>query len=362
MRIVFIITLLLIAIPAAAQDETANPTAEDRPTEIFGSALALDGGTIQIGNQQIRLSGIDAPDMSVWPWGQRSRAALDDLISGQTVNCQQRDIDRLDRPIALCGTSTVPDLGEAMLRAGHATVFRAFTATTDLKLAYEAAEQSARQANAGVWSQFVIAHAQPQRSWFERYQNVLAALGAIVAAVVGAFAVLRSAKRQFNAAIESANINVDADEKRRKEDLKRRADSFLILISADILSLNERFEKEIQSLERYLEKYEMMDGYRYDYRIRMPSTFNAEWEYFATLPKQQLINIRDLRNQLEKFIDLINDVYESPDRYTSKYIHHEFSEIHVQTNACAVAVMGHFPMEAVQARRPSDDEQATPVA
>jgi endonuclease YncB( thermonuclease family) len=71
----------------------------------------IDGDTIEIHGQGIRLHGIDTPedgqtcdDASGKPYrcGQVAALALADKIGAGTVACEQRDTDRYGRIVAVC--------------------------------------------------------------------------------------------------------------------------------------------------------------------------------------------------------------------------------------------------------------------
>jgi endonuclease YncB( thermonuclease family) len=79
---------------------TAFAAAQD---SIVGIASVIDGDTIEIHGQRIRLFGIDAPESSQlcvrptgerWRCGQRASFALADRIGRATVRCEPRDVDR----------------------------------------------------------------------------------------------------------------------------------------------------------------------------------------------------------------------------------------------------------------------------
>ncbi len=139
--------LLALAEPAAAAQAPL-------PVKVYGSATAVDGDGLRlIGGTEIRLFGIDAPEMRGEPEaGRRARAALDDLVAGGAVACEVRDRNR-QRLVAVCATADgrIADLGLKMLSLGHAVVYRRFTAGTEFAEAYDRAERQARVAGLGLW-------------------------------------------------------------------------------------------------------------------------------------------------------------------------------------------------------------------
>ena len=87
---------------------SSSAVAKDR---IVGVASVIDGDTIEIRGQRIRLFGIDAPESSQlcerptgarWRCGQQASFALADRIGRATVSCQPRDLDRYGRIVAVC--------------------------------------------------------------------------------------------------------------------------------------------------------------------------------------------------------------------------------------------------------------------
>lgn len=120
---------------------------------LLGRATVIDGDTIEVHDQRIRLHGIDAPesvqscdDAEGQPYrcGQRAALALDELIADRPVTCEGRDVDRYGRVVAVCSIAGV-DLGEAMVSQGWALAYRRYS--TD----YEDEEDAARAAGAGIW-------------------------------------------------------------------------------------------------------------------------------------------------------------------------------------------------------------------
>lgn len=123
------------------------------PTTVRGVAQIIDGDTIEIGAQAIRLHGIDAPEV-----GQRcetssareyrcGREAIDylaTLIEGRTVECVGDAFDDFDRLIAICNVDG-QDVSSALTTAGWAWAFVRFSDD------YIDQERQAQTATRGIW-------------------------------------------------------------------------------------------------------------------------------------------------------------------------------------------------------------------
>jgi endonuclease YncB( thermonuclease family) len=99
---------------------------------LLASATAIDGDTLRLGRQLIRLQGIDAPELEQqcqdkegrpWPCGREAHAHLAGLLSRGLVSCAIAGNDRYGRALATCSTDLIGDVGEAMVRAGFAINF-----------------------------------------------------------------------------------------------------------------------------------------------------------------------------------------------------------------------------------------------
>jgi endonuclease YncB( thermonuclease family) len=129
-----------------------TPTPLPAPATITGRASIIDGDTLEIHGQRIRLFGIDAPesrqtcraDGKEYRCGQEASLALSDKIGQRSVNCTARDTDRYGRMVAVCWLGA-EDLGAWMVREGHALAYRKYS--TD----YVLHEDAARQARRGLW-------------------------------------------------------------------------------------------------------------------------------------------------------------------------------------------------------------------
>ncbi len=95
--------------------------------EVTGIPMIIDGDTLEIHGQRIRLHGIDAPesrqicrlDGKPWQCGKDAANALADKIGRRTVACEELDRDRYRRIVAKC-TVAGEDLGEWMVSQGLA--------------------------------------------------------------------------------------------------------------------------------------------------------------------------------------------------------------------------------------------------
>lgn len=95
---------------------------------IIGQASIVDGDTVEIHGQRIRLAGIDAPesdqlcrnaDSALYRCGQKAANDLAAFIDGRPVECIEVDRDRYGRAVAVCTTAGV-DLADWLVRGGLA--------------------------------------------------------------------------------------------------------------------------------------------------------------------------------------------------------------------------------------------------
>lgn len=116
---------------------------------LSGPVRVVDGDTIRIQGISVRLSGIDAPELSQLcggdPCGVAARAALRRLTHAKTVTCVEETRDRYKRIVARCVVDGV-DIAAAMTLAGHALAYRQYGS------AYVAEERQAELSRAGMWA------------------------------------------------------------------------------------------------------------------------------------------------------------------------------------------------------------------
>lgn len=134
-----------------------------------GRARVIDGDSLRIGEREIRLFGIDAPesrqtctrpDGSRWRCGRAAAALLEELTAAGMVACRGREEDRYGRLVATCTAGDV-DLGAELVRRGYALAYRQHSSR------YVDEESEAKAAGRGVWSGRIEA---PWR-WRERHRS-----------------------------------------------------------------------------------------------------------------------------------------------------------------------------------------------
>lgn len=75
----------------------------------------IDGDTIAIGTQKIRLAGIDAPELNK-PYGKKARWALVELCKGQSITAKLTGETSYDRVVAKCFLDDGRDLAAEMVK------------------------------------------------------------------------------------------------------------------------------------------------------------------------------------------------------------------------------------------------------
>jgi endonuclease YncB( thermonuclease family) len=119
-----------------------------------GNVVYMDGDTLKVDETEVRLFGIDAPELhqmctkpdgKEWACGRAAQARLKALVARRVIDCEPRGKDRFRRTVSICSTSGVPDLGGALVRDGFAI------ALPNSSGAYINAEDEARAAKRGIW-------------------------------------------------------------------------------------------------------------------------------------------------------------------------------------------------------------------
>jgi endonuclease YncB( thermonuclease family) len=99
-----------------------------RPDCLTGPAKVIDGDTIVVAGEMIRLHGIDAPELDqTFQWrgqqiacGTMSLAALEALTAGVKVRCEVVERDRHGRVAAKVYSPNGVDIGRRLVSAGWA--------------------------------------------------------------------------------------------------------------------------------------------------------------------------------------------------------------------------------------------------
>ena len=97
--------------------KTAHP-AEPGFT-LRGKAYVVDGDTIVIQKTQIRLYGIDAPEMN-HPFGKKAKWAMFDMCKGKEIRADVTDTDTHGRAVARCYLDDGRDLSAELVKQGLA--------------------------------------------------------------------------------------------------------------------------------------------------------------------------------------------------------------------------------------------------
>ena len=135
--------LLLMAFPLSALGQNS----------VSGSARVIDGDTLKIGRERVRMAGIDAPELKqrcdhrnamMWPCGVDSRQALREKIGDAEVQCEYKARDRYRRILGTCYAEGV-NLSSWMVRQGWALAYRRYSTE------YVEQEEQAKADGIGLW-------------------------------------------------------------------------------------------------------------------------------------------------------------------------------------------------------------------
>tara|TARA_A100001015_G_C14893029_1_gene673233 strand:- start:546 stop:1025 length:480 start_codon:yes stop_codon:yes gene_type:complete len=140
--LIFNLFLILICFSAVSSGKT-----------IFGKAKVIDGDTIHIYKNKIRLHAIDAPETNqtcnknnkVWNCGIESTKFLKKLIGKNKIECITSGKDQYNRFIGICYKNNL-DLNSEMVLNGWAIAYRYYS------MDYVEEEEVAKQQKKGIWS------------------------------------------------------------------------------------------------------------------------------------------------------------------------------------------------------------------
>jgi endonuclease YncB( thermonuclease family) len=151
----------LVALLAAKLNTPQQPS-----RSLAGKAYVIDGDTISIAGNHIRLKGIDAPEMAQscgiasgsTACGQVARQALIRLIAGRPVRCDGYGRDKYERTLATCFIGDI-NLNRTMVETGQAIAYGD----------YRDEEAKAREMKKGLWA----ADFEVPQDWRRDHETVL---------------------------------------------------------------------------------------------------------------------------------------------------------------------------------------------
>ena len=126
-----------------------RPNSNDpAPGQVSGEARLIDGDSLYIGGNEVRLKDIDAPEGrqtcqrggTEWACGEAARDELRRLIGGGAVDCRVLERDKHGRLLAYCSAGG-RDLNREMVASGMAVSFGG----------YQGEEAGAHRALRGLW-------------------------------------------------------------------------------------------------------------------------------------------------------------------------------------------------------------------
>jgi endonuclease YncB( thermonuclease family) len=143
-----------VATAAPTAPEPIAPASTTAP-DTAATARVVDGDTLDLGGQRVRLWGIDAPELrqtcsgkdgQTYMCGRDATAVLAELTRRRAVQCEKRDQDRYGRTVSVCRTEA-GEINAAMVRRGWAVDYTQYS-----KGRYKAEEAAAKADKLGIWS------------------------------------------------------------------------------------------------------------------------------------------------------------------------------------------------------------------
>jgi endonuclease YncB( thermonuclease family) len=120
---------------------------------ISGIARGKDGDSLMVGETEVRLFGIDAPEFDqscnrsgqAWACGAEAANRLSQLVTGKDVRCIAVSTDQYGRTLGRCTVGTT-DINRTVVSTGYAVAYRRYSSD------YVSAEETAKVNRRGIWA------------------------------------------------------------------------------------------------------------------------------------------------------------------------------------------------------------------
>jgi endonuclease YncB( thermonuclease family) len=123
--------------------------------ELSGKAFAIDGDSLKVGDKEVRLFGLDAPEYSQtcfdskkqeYPCGQISREFLIKLVGKKEVKCLYAQMDKYNRFLSKCFIDKV-SINEEIVKNGMAVIYNFAESEEKMNIL----EAEAKKQKIGIW-------------------------------------------------------------------------------------------------------------------------------------------------------------------------------------------------------------------
>ena len=145
------IRLSVVTLPLILTLNACIPAAAQTPVSGFGKSI--DGDSLHVGDKEVRLFGIDAPEFDQtcqrasgdWGCGAAAADQLSKLVTGKAVVCTSVGTDDHGRVLGRCMAGST-DINRTMVATGYAVAYRRYSSD------YVSAEESAKVNKRGLWA------------------------------------------------------------------------------------------------------------------------------------------------------------------------------------------------------------------
>lgn len=147
-----------------------NTAVAEKP--LVGRASVIDGDTIEIAGERVRLHGVDAPeswqkcedsDGSAYRCGKEAAVALDRyLAASRPTRCDVFERDRYKRSVSVCFRADGREVNRWLVESGNAVDWEKYS-----NGAYADAQEKARVRGVGVWRGTWLLKTSPVRSFHD---------------------------------------------------------------------------------------------------------------------------------------------------------------------------------------------------